>query len=182
MKLYARLAPIAVACATLMIGACAQQQTRDSSPETDAPPRRATTTRPVEPAAAPTPPAAAAPVTGSRTATPTAPSSTTDSGAQFTGIAVCDEYLATYRACNSVITTFTITQIDDNLAALRSTWQADARDPDKRAALEQNCRNLTTLRDEALDDRDCELRESDFVEPDRTDFENVEGDSTLSND
>jgi hypothetical protein len=36
--------------------------------------------------------------------------------------------------------------------------------------------------DTALDGRDCDVPESDFVQPEDPAFDNVEGDSTISND
>lgn len=168
------LAPLSLAVAALTLGACTQNPTRDDR-RSDAPaPRSQPAPRATAPAAAPTPPAASAPV--SPRPAPGAPAS--EAQAQFTGIEVCDEYLATYKACHTVIGAYAADQIDARLATLRTTWQQRAADPAQRDGLAAQCESIAAEMETALDGRDCELPESDFVEPGSATFDNVEGDST----
>jgi hypothetical protein len=163
------LAPLALSLIALVLGACANRQTRDDA-RTDAPPpaprAQPAPTQPREPAAAPTPPAASAPATDR--GVDAAVSAIDETEAQFTGVQVCDEYLASYRACNAVTTNFTAEQIDQRLAELRASWQARAADPAARGTLEQDCQRLTDLMKQALGDRECELPENDFYRPEDT--------------
>lgn len=176
-----KLAPLYLAIAALALGACAQQQTRDQRRSDEPAPRATTPVRPSEPLAAPTPPAASAPA--DRRIAPAAPAVDASIGdAQFTGIRICDEYLARYKACHTVIGVVDPAQLDSRLATLRSTWQQRAKDPAQRDALTAQCQSISDEMDAALNDRDCDLPESDFVEPDSTNFDNVEGDSTIAND
>lgn len=181
MTLTRKLAPISLAIAALALGACAQQQTRDQRRSDDSAPRASTPARPSEPLAAPTPPAASAPA--DRRAAPATPAVDASIGyAQFTGIPICDEYLARYKACHTVIGIVAVDQLDSRLATLRNTWQERAKDPAQRDSLTAQCQSISDEMDKALNGRDCELPESDFVEPDRTNFENVEGDSTIADE
>lgn len=163
------LAPLALSLIALVLGACANRQTRDDM-RTDAPPPAPRTqpapTQPREPAAAPTPPAASAPATPRATDAPAAPADDTE--AQFTGIDVCDEYLARYTACHSTIGVVPADQIDERLASLRASLQERARDRTQHEALRAQCQSLTDTMEEALDDRDCELPENDFYRPEDT--------------
>jgi hypothetical protein len=170
-------APMSVAVIALALGACAQNQTRDDRRSDTPAPRADTQRRPVAPEAAPTPPAASVPATP-RSA-PVAPVGEVDP--QFTGIEVCDEYLARYNACHATIGT-NIEQRDSRLAELRKVWQERARDTSQIEALTTQCQSLADSMEEALDGRDCELPESDFFQPEDPAFDNVEGDSTISND
>jgi hypothetical protein len=171
-------APMSVAVIALALGACAQNQTRDDR-RSDAPaPRAEPARRPVAPEAAPTPPAASAPATP-RSA-PAAPVGDVDP--QFTGIEVCDEYLARYKACHTVIAAFPADQIDSRLETLRKTWQERASDPAQRDSLTAQCQSISDEMETALDGRDCDAPESDFVQPEDPEFDNVEGDSTIAND
>lgn len=75
---------------------------------------------------------------------------------------MCDEYLATYKACHTVIGTAPDT-LDERLNRLRTTWQERARDPAQHEALTAQCQNLTDTMKEALNGRDCPQPESDFI-------------------
>lgn len=143
--------------AMLVVSACAQKQTRpdDASPTSGsqgAPP-------PAAPVAVPTPPAAAP---APRVPSPTSPP---EEGRQFTGVAVCDEYLASYLDCHRVIGATDPASTGQRLETLRASWQSLARDPDQRESLVAQCQNLTDLMKDALDGRECTSPASEFVQP-----------------
>lgn len=148
-----------VALATLTLGACAHREPRSD--------RSASTPEPAtqQEEAVRTPPAASPPRASQETGVPP----DADSEQQFTGIEVCDEYLASYKACHSVIGAYSPEDIDGRLAALRVNWLAKARDPAQRPLLEEQCQSLTATMKEALNDRECEQPESDFIEADDDD-------------
>ncbi len=154
----ARKTPLLVlALSMLVLSACAQKQTRsdDVAPapgSQGAPP-------PAAPAVAPTPPAAAP---APRAPVPPTPS---EASRQFTGVSVCDEYLASYRGCHRVIGTTDPAVAEQRLESLRANWQSLARDPDQRETLVSQCQNLTDLMKDALNGRSCEPPETDFVQP-----------------
>ncbi len=152
--MVSKVSPLLV-CVTLALGACAQRPTRDEAPRS-APTPRSAPSAPSAPAAAPAPPAAAAP-SAPLAATPE------DAPREFTGIAVCDEYLATYKACHSVIGAYSADAMNERLNGLRTTWQERARDPAQHESLTVQCQNLTDTMKEALDGRDCPQAESEFV-------------------
>jgi hypothetical protein len=153
-----KVSPLLV-CVTLALGACAQRPTRDDRGQTTPPPApRTAPATPSAPAAAPTPPAAATPATPA-----SAPETPADAQRQFTGIEVCDEYLATYKSCHSVIGAYPVESLDERLSQLRATWQERAGDPAQLEALTAQCQNLTDTMKEALDGRDCPQPASDFV-------------------
>lgn len=155
----ARKTPMLVlAMSVLMLSACAQKQTRsdDVSP---APGSQGAPPTPAAPAVAPTPPAAAP------TPRAPAPPKLPEPNRQFTGVAVCDEYLASYRGCHRVIGTTDPVVVEQRLESLRTNWQSLASDPDQRETLVSQCQNLTDLMKDALNGRACEAPESDFVQP-----------------
>lgn len=142
-----------IALAVLILGACAHRETHSDS--------SASTSRPAsqEDEAVRIPPAATPPES------PREPEVPADD-LQFTGIEVCDEYLASYKACHSVIRAYSPEDVDRRLAALRANWLAKSRDPAQHPMLEDQCQSLTDTMKEALNDRECEQSESDFIEAD----------------
>lgn len=158
---------LAVSLIALVLGACANREPRDDTRSNAPQPATRTQsapTQPRDPAAAPTPAAASAPTTPPMAEVPVTPAD--DAEPQFTGIEVCDEYLARYRACHSTIGVVAADQIDERLATLRATWQERARNVSEHEALRAQCQNLTDTMQEALNGRDCELPENDFYRPD----------------
>lgn len=139
-----------------LLAACSHQARRNADPEPPSAPVSAPST-PVVESPAPTPPAAA-PAAAS-------PSSGQVDGAQFTGVAVCDEYLASYRACRLTLGALSEDVINERVETWRARWQAMARDPTKREELEQQCQNLTAVIQDALGGRKCDAPEADFVQP-----------------
>lgn len=144
----------------LALSACAPQPTRPGAPSSsaetageDAQPSRQA------PAPAPSPVAAAPGLDVSVSA------SDGDDTRQFTGVAVCDEYLASYRACHRVIGAYAPSSIDERLEMLRTTWQEIAADPARSDRLLEQCQSLTDTMKEALNGRACTSDDSDFVQP-----------------
>lgn len=165
MKTKSKLAILALTSGIGLLTACAQQRTRgDREAEAPAPSPRSAPIAPTAPEAAPAPPAASAPASPA----PDRQEAPIVSGVdiQFTGIQACDEYLASYKACHSVIGSYAPDQIDERLAMLRATWLEKARDPEQREALEAQCNSVAETMKEALNGRECKLPESDFVEAD----------------
>lgn len=166
MKTKNTLAISTLLATTLILGACARQQTRDNrdtAPEADDATSAAAPIAPSAPVAAPAPPAASPQQEPQDQSTQLAH----DAHIQFTGIQACDEYLASYKACHSVIGSYAPEQIGERLSMLRATWLEKARDPDQREALEAQCNSVTATMQEALNGRECTLPESDFIEADR---------------
>lgn len=146
----------AIAVGLLLFSAgCARQQARDTAPRTEA-------TQPDRPAARPSqpPPAAAEPPSSPSTSAPVGGASE----GEFTGVQVCDEYLASYKACHATINVVPAEQLDERLAQLRTTLLAKAQNPEERDSMEALCQSLTKTMQEALNGRECEVDESDFVE------------------
>lgn len=143
----------------MLLAACAQPQTRqDRGPATPSS-GESVPIAPTAAEAAPSPAAASAP------ASPEAPI-VSDVHIQFTGIQVCDDYLASYKACHYVIGTYATNQIDERLTMLKNAWLERARDPEQREALEVQCNSVAESMKEALNGRKCESPMSDFVEAD----------------
>lgn len=147
--------PLMFVCVVLL-AACSHQAKRAADPEQPATPVSVPAT-PVVESPAPTPPAAAPAATS--------PPSRQDDAAQFTGVAVCDEYLASYRACRLTLGALSEDVVNERVETWRTRWQAMARDPAKREELEQQCQNLTAVIQDALDGRTCDVPEADFVQP-----------------
>lgn len=71
------------------------------------------------------------------------------------GVASCDQYLSTYKACHRTAGIFARGQIDARYQLMRDSLLRDARDPVKRATLGQRCRALSSQLQEALHGRSC---------------------------
>ncbi len=147
---------VVLSISVLALSACGTQRTRDG--DGAAPPPASAPPPPVAAPAAPTPPAATPAPRAAQVPDPAAE-------AEFTGVMVCDEYLASYRDCHRVVGAVAPDTVEQRLASLRATWQEQARDPAQHEALEAQCQSLTDTMKEALDGRDCTPAESDFVRP-----------------
>jgi len=71
------------------------------------------------------------------------------------GIASCDQYLSTYKACHRAAGIFAPDQIDARYELMHDSLLRDARDPAKRATLDQRCRALSTQLQQALHGKSC---------------------------
>ncbi|HEX5327323.1 MAG TPA: hypothetical protein VFW75_11695 [Acetobacteraceae bacterium] len=139
MRTYPRQASAVLAlCMTLLAG-CA------SHPQKAQPPQPATSAAPQ-----PTPSAPLMPSAG------TAPSEQLrPAPGGMVGVAACDQYLSTYKACHRAAGIFAPGQLDARYELMRDSLLRDARDPVKRAALDQRCRALSAQLQEALHGKSC---------------------------
>lgn len=71
------------------------------------------------------------------------------------GVPSCDRYLSTYEACHRAAGIFEPGQIDAHYRSMRDALLRDARDPVKRATLDQRCRALSAQLQGALHGRSC---------------------------
>ena len=71
------------------------------------------------------------------------------------GVASCDQYLSTYKACHRAAGIFAPGQIEPHYESMRQGLLRDARDPVKRAALDQRCQSLARQLQEALHGKSC---------------------------
>jgi hypothetical protein len=72
-----------------------------------------------------------------------------------TGIAACDDYLASYRACHRAAGIFPPDQLDGHYRSMRDSLLDAARDPRSRPLLGQRCRLLARQLGEALHGASC---------------------------
>ncbi|HJU09211.1 MAG TPA: hypothetical protein VJ727_12105 [Rhodanobacteraceae bacterium] len=97
-----------------------------------------------------------APVIPRHAAKPAAPSETTPAPpGEMVGVASCDQYLSTYKACHRAAGIYPPDQIDARYEAMRDGLLRDARDPAKRATLDNRCRALSKLLTDALHGKSC---------------------------
>ncbi|HET6912990.1 MAG TPA: hypothetical protein VFH71_06570 [Rhodanobacteraceae bacterium] len=71
------------------------------------------------------------------------------------GVASCDQYLSTYKACHRAAGIFAPDQIEAHYELMRDSLRRDARDPVKRATLDQRCTALSRQLQEALHGKSC---------------------------
>lgn len=71
------------------------------------------------------------------------------------GVATCDEYLSSYKACHRAARIFASGQVDTRYEQMRDGLLRDARDPVKRTALDQRCRALSRQLQQALHGKSC---------------------------
>lgn len=147
---FSRFLPLAV-CA-LALAACA-----DHKPKT-------TTTQTVT-----AQPAASSTTTKSRSATTSVtsvPGSKTKSATgaapvnagplpDSTGIAACDEYLASYKSCHLAAGVFARDQIEPRYEMMRTSLLRQSQDPDMRDQLQNRCVSLASQLKDALHGKSC---------------------------
>jgi len=128
-----------LACSLLLAG-CAGHPRRSGHPPT--------------PANTPAPPAQSLPpASGERGTTPREQLPPAPNG--MVGVASCDQYLSTYKACHRAAGIFAPDQIEPRYELMRSGLLRDARDPAKRATLDQRCRALSRQLQDALHGKSC---------------------------
>lgn len=71
------------------------------------------------------------------------------------GVASCDQYLSTYKACHRAAGIFAPGQLEARYQSMRNGLLRDARDPVKRAALDQRCQALARQLQDALHGKSC---------------------------
>ncbi len=73
-----------------------------------------------------------------------------------TGIAACDDYLSSYRACHRAAGIFAPGQIEPRYQEMRRSLLRDSMDPDIRPVLAARCNALARSLRQALHGRPCE--------------------------
>jgi hypothetical protein len=88
-----------------------------------------------------------------------APLRTTDRAgpgeANRTGIAACDDYLASYRACHRAAGIFTPDQVEPRYREMRQALLRAAEDPETRQQLPARCDSLARSLRQALHGKSC---------------------------
>jgi len=137
---------IPVLAGALALAACSDHKTRPETPSG----RTATTT---------TTTTTSAPATRSSTGTP---ASTPRSGSkkeaalpENTGIAACDEYLASYKSCHLAAGIYARDQIESRYELMRTSLLRQSQDADMRGQLGARCTSLATQLKEALHGKSC---------------------------
>lgn len=141
MRIHPRLAFAFSGLCTVVLAGCAShpQKTRTARPVSNAAPR----------------PAQPAPVIP-RNETGTAPNEQLPPAPNgMVGVASCDQYLSTYKACHRAAGIFAPGQVETHYELMRDSLLRDARDPLKRATLDQRCRALSGQLQEALHGKSC---------------------------
>jgi hypothetical protein len=72
-----------------------------------------------------------------------------------TGIAVCDDYLASYKSCHTAAGIYAPDSLDMRYQLMRTTLLRDSQDPDMRPQLASRCTSLATQLKEALHGKPC---------------------------
>ncbi|SEM20819.1 hypothetical protein SAMN02800694_0181 [Luteibacter sp. UNCMF331Sha3.1] len=74
---------------------------------------------------------------------------------ESTGIASCDEYLASYKTCHLAAGIYARDQIDGRYEMMRTSLLKQSQDPDMRDQLGNRCTSLATQLKEALHGKSC---------------------------
>ncbi len=136
---------LSVACA-LMLGGCAGHPQRTETSVSMNP----------EQSAAPAPEHETSAPRTMHHAAKTEPTMQTPAGsADMVGVAACDQYLSTYKACHRAAGVYAPDQIDSRYDMMHNTLMRDSKDPAKRASLDERCRALAKQLTDALHGKSC---------------------------
>jgi len=72
-----------------------------------------------------------------------------------TGIAACDEYLASYKSCHMAAGVFARDQIEPRYEMMRTSLLRQSQDPDMRDQLQNRCVSLASQLKDALHGKSC---------------------------
>jgi hypothetical protein len=72
-----------------------------------------------------------------------------------TGVAACDEYLASYKSCHLAAGVFARDQIEPRYEMMRTTLLRQSQDPDMRDQLQNRCVSLASQLKDALHGKSC---------------------------
>lgn len=72
-----------------------------------------------------------------------------------TGIAACDEYLASYKSCHLAAGIFARDQIEPRYEMMRESLLRQSQDPDMRDQLQNRCTSLANQLKDALHGKSC---------------------------
>jgi hypothetical protein len=95
-------------------------------------------------------------VPASRTKSGTAPAAASSGPLpDSTGIAACDEYLASYKSCHLAAGVFARDQIEPRYEMMRTSLLRQSQDPDMRDQLQNRCVSLASQLKDALHGKSC---------------------------
>ena len=145
-----RLAPLLIGA--LALGACSDHKTKPEPATSHTVSSTTTTTT--------TSTSGKTRETTSTTATPAPKTGSRGTGKQAplpesTGIAPCDEYLASYKSCHLAAGIYAPDQIDSRYDMMRTSLLRQSQDPDMRDQLSNRCASLATQLKEALHGKSC---------------------------
>ncbi len=139
-----RIAPLAFGL--MALAACSDHNTRSTTTST----RTTTTSTTAAPTKSSTSKSATTTSTGTRpAAVKEAP--LPDS----TGIAACDEYLASYKSCHLAAGVFPRDQIESRYEMMRTSLLKQSQDPDMRDQLGARCSSLASQLKDVLKGKSC---------------------------
>lgn len=144
-----RIAPLALGL--LALAACSDHSTRSTASST----RTVTTTAPATTTTSGT--ASKTATTSSSTSRTTTRTSTVKEAPlpDSTGIAACDEYLASYKSCHLAAGVFPRDQIENRYEMMRTSLLKQSQDPDMRDQLGARCTSLASQLKDVLKGRSC---------------------------
>lgn len=143
-----RIAPLAIGLAVL--AACSDHNTRGTTTSTRTVESTSTTRAASGHAESTRSSSTAATSTSTRT-TKTKEAPLPDS----TGIAACDEYLASYKSCHLAAGVFPRDQIDNRYDMMRTSLLRQSQDPDMRDQLGARCTSLASQLKDVLKGKSC---------------------------
>jgi hypothetical protein len=132
----------------LALAACSDHKTRPEG----------ATGRTAEPATTTTTTTGGAPAkrsTGTATTAPKAGGKKEAALPDSTGIAACDEYLASYKSCHLAAGIYARDQIESRYDMMRTSLLRQSQDQDMRGQLGARCTSLATQLKEALHGKSC---------------------------
>jgi hypothetical protein len=137
----------------LALAACSDHKTRPDTGagRTASPTSTTTTTTGGTPSRRSTGTAAPAPRTGTGTKAGGKEAPLPDN----TGIASCDEYLASYKSCHLAAGIYARDQIENRYELMRTSLLRQSQDPDMRGQLGARCTSLANQLKEALHGKSC---------------------------
>jgi hypothetical protein len=145
-----RLLPLAV-CA-LALAACADHKPKPATSQTVTASPAATSTTTTKSRTATT---SVTSVPGTRTKPGTTPAAASGPLPDSTGIAACDEYLASYKSCHLAAGVFARDQIEPRYEMMRTSLLRQSQDPDMRDQLQNRCVSLASQLKDALHGKSC---------------------------
>jgi hypothetical protein len=144
--------PLALLAGGLLLGGCTHKDTTRTAPASTTTTRPATSTTTRSTTTSHTRKRAA-----SSTANSTEPSTATAADDnERTGIAACDDYLASYLACHRAAKIYAPDQLQSRYEAMRTSLLRDAKDSDIRPQLGARCNSLATQLRQALHGKACD--------------------------
>jgi hypothetical protein len=144
-----RFLPMAV-CA-LALAACADHKPKTTTTQTvtASPSSTSTTTK------SRTATTSVTSVPASKTRSGTTPAPASGPLPDSTGIAACDEYLASYKSCHLAAGVFARDQIEPRYEMMRTSLLRQSQDPDMRDQLQNRCVSLASQLKDALHGKSC---------------------------